>query len=220
MKKLALLLTLSLAVALVACGPKIKHDVSESELAALSPEERGAIDAARSEVEQATGVLNQAKSELDAAKRQHGIAKEETKRAKADLAIAKTQHESATTGGDAEEMLQSKERLRKAELTLSYHQAEEAHQAARVNLAAAKLDESEALHLAARAKVEAEKAKALQLKKGDTSPEAQEKLAAFQKQAAEASIAHAKKRGQTAKAQEKAEKMRDKAEAARQNIPS
>jgi hypothetical protein len=50
-------------------GKNLKTTVPESELAALSPEERGAIDAARGDVDLATQSVNSAKAEVTSAER-------------------------------------------------------------------------------------------------------------------------------------------------------
>lgn len=210
-----------LAAGLAACpGKTLKTTVPESELAALSPEERGGIDAARGDVDLATQALNAAKAEVTAAERAFDIAKEEVRKAKAGVAIAETNYKSSQEGGQADELLAAKNGRDRAYAVLNAARVEEGHQRAVVDLAEAKQDEAEAWLTHSRAKVELEKARAINRKSGDTSPEAQQRLADFEDQAAKANRNHAKRRIATAKAQKSADQARDKSEQARASIPA
>ena len=207
--------------ALTACpGKNLKSTVPESELAALSPEERGGIDTARGDVDLATQALNAAKAEVTAAERAKDIAKEEERKAKAQVAIAETNYKSSQEGGVADELLAARATKDRAYSVLHAAKEEVAHQDAVHDLAKAKRDEAEAWLKHARAKVELEKARAIARKSGDTSPEAQQRLADFEEQAAAANRKHAKSRISTAKAQKDADQARDKSEKARASIPA
>lgn len=209
------------AVGLAGCPAKnLRSTVPESELAALSPEERGGIDAARGDVDLATQAVNSAKAEVTSAERAYDISKDEVRKAKAGVSIAETNYKSAQEGGDADELLQARDLKARAQSTLHATKVEQSHQSAVVSLAKAKLNEAEAWLTHSRAKVELEKARAIHRKSGDTSPEAQQRLADFEDQAADANRNHAKRRISTAKAQQKADQARDKSEAARASIPT
>lgn len=223
-RQLALLLFISLALAGCPAGKNLKTTVPESELAALSPEERAGIDNARGDVDLATQSVNAAKAELTSSQRAYDISKEEVRKAKAGVAISETNYKSAqegaAAGGNADELLAARNQKDRANATLHAAKVEQTHQGTVVDLAKAKLGEAEAWLTHSRAKVELEKARAIARKSGDTSPEAQTKLASFEEQAAKANRNHANRRITTAKAQKSADQARDKSEAARASIPA
>jgi hypothetical protein len=142
------------------------------------------------------------------------------RKAKAGVAIAETNYKSSQEGGNADELLQARDQKARAQSVLHSAKVEQEHQSAVVSLTKAKLAEAEAWLMHSRSKVELEKARAIHRKSGDSSPEAQQKLADFEDQAAKANRNHANKRIATAKAQQKADQARDKSEAARASIPA
>ena len=217
-------IAISLAVGslfVAACGGSkhLTHTVEPTSVSILSPEERAPVDQAELEVTQAQNAVNAAQQQLAQSQRDRDIAHAEVKKAKADLAIEETNLKSANEGHQADEMLQAKQRRDKADATLTYSKLESKHQDCEVTLAERKLDEANAWLLHAQAEVELAKAKAIQTKTNDTSPEGQERLANFETQAAKLNHAHARARQDTAAAQKKCDDARTAATAAKSAIP-